>query len=125
VPRSQPALAEHQQMTAKAATVGFDWENAGQVIDKLDEELRELAAARESGAREHIEHELGVILGTVVNLARFFDIDAEQALRKANARFRRRFAYVEDHSTLPGATIDEMEKLWQQAKAQETKAAND
>jgi MazG family protein len=125
VPRSQPALAEHQQMTAKAATVGFDWENAGQVIDKLDEELRELAAARESGAREHIEHELGDILGTVVNLARFFDIDAEQALRKANARFRRRFAYVEDHSTLPGATIDDMEKLWQQAKAQETKAAND
>ena len=125
VPHGQPALAEHQQMTAKAAAVGFDWETAGQVLDKLDEELRELAAARDSGAREQIEHELGDILGTVVNLARFLDVDAEQALRKANARFRSRFGYVEEHATLPGATIDEMETLWQEAKSQETKSAND
>jgi tetrapyrrole methylase family protein/MazG family protein len=122
VPRSQPALAEHQQMTAKAAAVGFDWENAGQVLEKLEEELRELAAARESGARGEIEHEIGDILGTVVNLARFLDVDAEQALRKANGRFRRRFSHVENHVTLPGASIEEMERLWQEAKSLETQA---
>lgn len=125
VPRNQPALAECQQITSKAAGVGFDWENADQVLTKLEEELRELAAARESGAREEIEHEFGDILGTVVNLARFLNIDAEQALRKANARFRRRFDYVEKHTTLPGATVSEMEDLWQAAKAQEAKAKDD
>src|SRR5271166_2132052 len=125
VPRNQPALAECQQMTSKAAGVGFDWENTDQVLNKLEEELRELAAARESGSSREIEHEFGDIVGTVVNLARFLNVDAEQSLRKANARFRRRFEYVEKHATLPGATIDQMEELWQRAKALEAKAADD
>jgi MazG family protein len=125
VPRNQPALAECQQITTKAAAVGFDWENAGQVLNKLEEELRELAAARQASDRSEIEHEFGDILATVVNVARFLNIDSEQALRKANARFRRRFAYVENNATLPGATTGEMEELWQAAKAQETKAADD
>jgi MazG family protein len=123
VARNQPALAEHQQMTSKVAAVGFDWENANQVLEKLDEELRELAAARDSGASEQIEHEIGDVLGTIVNLARFFGVDAEQALRKANVRFRRRFSYVEDHAKLPGATIEEMEALWQEAKTREIQSA--
>ena len=112
-------------MTAKAGQVGFDWENSDQVLAKLEEELRELEVARQSGGQESIEREFGDVLGTVVNLARFLKVDAEQALRKGNAKFRRRFRYIEKHATLPGATIEEMESLWQQAKAEEAKAAND
>jgi MazG family protein len=117
VPRNLPALVEAQQISSKAAATGFDWENAGQVLDKLDEELHELAEARESGSHTAVEGELGDLLFVLVNLARFLKVDPEQALRKSNAKFRRRFRYVEDHAKLPGASIEEMEALWQEAKA--------
>jgi MazG family protein len=120
VPRNQPAVSECQQITAKASKVGFDWDNYGQVIAKLEEELKELEEVRLSGDKPKIEHEYGDVLASVVNLARFLDMDAEQALRKANGRFRTRFAYVEAHAQLPGATLDEMETLWQEAKRQPT-----
>jgi len=118
VPRSQPAVSECQQITAKAAKVGFDWDNYGQVMGKLEEELKELEEIRLSGDKQKIEHEYGDVLATVVNLARFLNVDAEQALRLANRRFRSRFAYVEANAQLPGATLDEMEALWQEAKRQ-------
>lgn len=118
VPRSQPAVSECQQITAKAAKVGFDWDHYGQVMGKLTEELQELEEVRLSGDRQKIEHEYGDVLATVVNLARFLKIDAEQALRLANRRFRSRFAYVEANAQLPGASLDEMEALWQEAKRQ-------
>src|ERR1700683_2929469 len=117
VPRNLPALVEAQQISSKAAAVGFDWENAEQVLDKLDEELDELAGAREAGSREELEGEIGDLLFVLVNLARFLKVDPEQALRKTNAKFRERFAFVESHATLPGATLPEMEALWQQAQA--------
>src|ERR1700685_67693 len=117
VPRQLPALVEAQQISSKAAAVGFDWENPGQVLDKLDEELRELAEARESGTPAALEGEIGDLLFVLVNLARFHKVDPEQALRKTNAKFRKRFAFVESRVTLPGATLGEMEALWQQAKA--------
>jgi MazG family protein len=117
VPRKLPALVEAQQISSKAAGVGFDWENPGQVLDKLDEELRELAEAREGGTPAELEGEIGDLLFVLVNLARKLRVDPEQALRKTNAKFRQRFAYVESHAALPGATLDEMEALWQQAKA--------
>jgi len=117
VPRNLPALVEAQQISSKAAGVGFDWENPGQVLEKLDEELRELAAARESQSREEMEGEIGDLLFVLVNLARFLKVDSEQALRKTNAKFRKRFAHVESRATLPGATLEEMEALWQEAKA--------
>src|SRR5271170_1361207 len=117
VPRKLPALVEAQQISSKAAAVGFDWENSGQVLDKLDEELRELAAARENGTPAEVEGEIGDLLFVLVNLARLFKVDPEQALRKTNAKFRKRFAHVEKHAALPGATLDEMEALWQEAKA--------
>src|SRR5271155_1748716 len=117
VPRGLPALVEAQQISSKAAAVGFDWENAGQGLDKLDEELHELAEARESGPPTAVEGELGDLLFVLVNLARFLKVDPEQALRKSNAKFRRRFRYVETHARLPGASIEEMEALWQEAKA--------
>jgi MazG family protein len=116
VPRNLPALIEAQQISSKAAGVGFDWENAEQVLEKLDEELNELAAAREGGSREELGGEIGDLLFVIVNLARFLKVDPEQALRKTNAKFRKRFAHVEAGVKLPGATIAEMEALWQEAK---------
>jgi MazG family protein len=117
VPRKLPALVEAQQISSKAAAVGFDWENPEQVLEKLDEELRELAQARENGTPAELEGELGDMLFVLVNLARFLKVDPEQALRKTNAKFRKRFAFVESHAALPGATLPEMEALWQEAKA--------
>jgi MazG family protein len=117
VPRKLPALVEAQQISSKAAAVGFDWENPEQVLDKLDEELRELAQARQNGTPAELEGELGDMLFVLVNLARFLKVDPEQALRKTNAKFRKRFAFVESHAALPGATLPEMEALWQEAKA--------
>jgi MazG family protein len=116
VPRNLPALIEAQQISSKAAGVGFDWENAEQVLEKLDEELDELAAAREGGSREELEGEIGDLLFVIVNLARFLKVDPEQALRKTNRKFRKRFAHVEAGVKLPGASIAEMEALWQEAK---------
>jgi MazG family protein len=117
VPRKLPALVEAQQIASKAAGVGFDWENPDHVLDKLDEELHELKQAREAGSQPELENEIGDLLFVLVNLARFMKVDPEQALRKTNAKFRRRFAHIEKHAKLPGATIAEMEALWQQAKA--------
>ena len=116
VPKALPALVEAQQLSSKAAAVGFDWDTAEQVIDKLHEELRELSESRVGGSLQEIEGELGDLLFVIVNLARFLRVDSEQALRKTNAKFRKRFGYVETHATLPGASIREMEALWQESK---------
>jgi MazG family protein len=120
VPRALPALVEAQQIASRAAGVGFDWENAGQVIEKLHEELAEFNAAE---SRDHLEDELGDMLFVLVNLARFVKVDPEQALRRTNAKFRRRFGYVEaklaeQGKQLKDSTIEEMEALWQEAKRQ-------
>ena len=117
VPRNMPALVEAQQISSKAAAVGFDWENPEQVLEKLEEELHELANARQSDAQAEVEGEVGDLLFVLVNLARFLKVDPEQALRKTNAKFRKRFGYVEQRAKLPGASIQEMEALWQEAKA--------
>ncbi|MGH9638900.1 MAG: nucleoside triphosphate pyrophosphohydrolase, partial [Bryobacteraceae bacterium] len=117
VPHNLPALMEAEKIGRKAAGIGFEWENVSGVLDKLAEEAAEVAEARDSEDREHVEHELGDLLFTVVNLARFLKVDPEQALRKTNARFRRRFAHVEqgiENST--DAPLERMEELWQEAK---------
>ena len=121
VPRALPALMEAQQITSRAAQVGFDWENPEQVLDKLHEELREFAEARRSGSPAELENELGDMLFVLVNLARFVKVDPEQALRATNAKFRQRFGYIERKLAERGkkpadATIEEMEALWQEAK---------
>ena len=121
VPRALPALVEAQQIASKAAAVGFDWENPEQVLDKLHEELAELEESRRAGHPEEIEDELGDLLFVIVNLARFLKVDPEQALRKTNAKFRRRFGYIETKLGEAGrrfedADIEEMERLWQEAK---------
>ncbi len=121
VPRSMPALVEASQIASRAAGVGFDWENTEQVIEKLHEELRELAEARRNPSHEEIEGELGDLLFVVVNIARFLKVDPEQALRRTNAKFRKRFGHIEQRLNEQGksfdqVTINEMEALWQEAK---------
>ena len=119
VPRNLPALVEAQQISSKVAHVGFDWPNTDQVMEKVHEELDELAEARKTESREEQENEIGDILFALVNVARHLKVDPEQALRRSNAKFRRRFAHVENNATLPGATLTEMEALWQEAKTRE------
>jgi MazG family protein len=121
--RSTPALIEAQEISKRAAKVGFDWPDTAQVADKIREELDELTEAHQSGDAAHIEEEFGDLLFSAVNLARFLHIDAEQALRKANAKFRRRFAHVEralaaEGKQLQNSTLDEMEAKWIEAKQQ-------
>jgi MazG family protein len=127
VPRALPALVEAQQITTRAAHVGFDWDNAGQVLEKLHEELAEFNAARrgaspEEISQEEVEDELGDMLFVLVNLARFVKVDPEQALRKTNAKFRRRFGYIERKLDEQGrspkdATLAEMDALWEESKS--------
>ncbi|MGA2130792.1 MAG: nucleoside triphosphate pyrophosphohydrolase [Bryobacteraceae bacterium] len=121
VPRALPALVEAQQITTRAAHVGFDWDNAGQVLDKLHEELAEFEAARKGDAQAEMEGELGDLLFVLVNLARFAKVDPEQALRKTNAKFRARFGYIERKlaergKTPESSTLAEMDALWEEAK---------
>jgi len=129
VVRQQPALLEATQISRKAAGAGFDWPALEPVLDKVREELDELAEARQRSSQEDLEGEVGDLLFTLVNVARFLKVDPEQALRKTNAKFRRRFSYVETELAARGRTpaqsdIEEMESLWQQAKTQESSNSN-
>jgi len=129
VPRSLPALVEAQQIASRAAGAGFDWQDVGQVVEKLHEELAELDAARRNGSPSEIEDELGDLLFVIVNIARFLNVNPEQALRATNAKFRRRFDHVERGLAAQGkipkdATIEEMEALWQDAKSQPPNTGN-
>jgi MazG family protein len=122
--RNQPALMEAAHISKKAAAAGFDWPEISGVFDKMREEIAELEQAREGASREHVEEEIGDLLFTVVNAARFLGVDPEQALRRTNAKFRSRFAHVENGLARRGkdfrqTTIEEMEELWQQAKTRE------
>ncbi|MDQ2843825.1 MAG: nucleoside triphosphate pyrophosphohydrolase [Acidobacteriota bacterium] len=121
VPRNLPALVEANEIGHKVAKVGFEWPDIGGVIQKLQEEAAELAEAQEANSHEHVEHEIGDLLFNVVNLARYLKIDPEQALRKTNARFRKRFAHIEkevasEGAALNGSSLERMEELWQEAK---------
>jgi MazG family protein len=121
IPRAQPALIEAQQISSKAARAGFDWASAGDVIAKLEEEIAEFRAAHAAGSADQMEDELGDLLFTIVNLARFAKVDPEQALRRTNAKFRQRFGHVERRlaeqgDDVRGTPIDRLEALWQEAK---------
>jgi MazG family protein len=121
VPRAQPALMEAQQIASRAAGVGFDWENSNQVIEKLHEELGEFDEAQRNASHDELENEVGDLLFVIVNLARFAKVDPEQALRRTNAKFRRRWSHIERKLAELGrtpaeSTVEEMEALWQEAK---------
>jgi tetrapyrrole methylase family protein/MazG family protein len=113
-----PALVQAEQYQKRAARVGFDWPEVKGVLDKVDEELAEVNAANNHDDRED---EIGDLLFAVVNLARWYGVDPESALRAANQRFRKRFAYIEKRArqqarSVSDLDLDEMEALWQEAK---------
>lgn len=144
---SMPSLMEAYKISSRAANVGFDWPNINGLFDKLTEETNELrhevaqypapgpnpharGVAGSSGAtvpeelRERLEDEVGDLLFVLVNIARYLSLDPESALRKTNRKFKRRFQHMEERllaagRTLPDATLEEMEKLWQEAKKSE------
>jgi MazG family protein len=124
IPKHLGALQRGQRMQEKASRVGFDWPNVGGVLDKLHEELTELAEAQRLKHDDpHVREELGDVLFTVVNLSRALGIDAETAMREANEKFYRRFAFMEERAAANGKTLsdlslDELEELWQLAKTQ-------
>lgn len=122
VPRAAPALWRAERTTEKASRVGFDWPDWKGPRQKIDEELQELDAALATGDREQIEDELGDLLFSICNLARFTKTPAEDALRKTIAKFERRFRFVEARLREQGkkpaqASLEEMDALWNQAKA--------
>jgi len=124
VPSAAPALLRAERLTEKASRIGFDWPDLAGVRSKLSEELDELDVALASKEARAIEHELGDVLFSLANLARFTATPAEDALRAANARFTRRFHAVEEGLRARGvpfgtATLAQMDALWQQAKAAE------
>lgn len=130
IPAALPALLRASRIGARAANVGFDWDEAAQVVDKADEEIAELRAAIAGGDPARIEEELGDLLFTVANAARKLGVDPESALRTANARFTRRFGAVEQRledrgRALPDASPGELEREWQAVKAQEAAGAPD
>jgi len=122
VPVHFPALLEGLKLTKKAAKVAFDWENAGQIFEKLDEEVGELKEAISKGETENAAEEIGDLLFVVMNLARHLDVEPETALKKTNRKFRQRFKFIEDElkrdgKTLEGADLKEMDDLWNKAKS--------
>jgi nucleoside triphosphate diphosphatase len=124
IPQQLGGLQRGQRMQEKAARVGFDWPGVDDILDKLSEELGELAHARRLKQDDPaVREELGDVLFTIVNLSRALGIDAEAAMRQANEKFHRRFAFMEERATADGKamtdmTLDELEDLWQLAKTQ-------
>jgi tetrapyrrole methylase family protein/MazG family protein len=119
VPKEMPALAYSQDVQSRVACVGFDWEDEEGVVDKLTEEVREFKKAEDE---EQKAKEFGDLLFTLVNIARHQGIDLEAALREANRRFYRRFAYMEELCRKRGLdfarlSFDEQNKLWEEAKS--------
>lgn len=126
VPRSFPALLEASKLGGKAAKVGFDWPDRTGLLEKVEEECREIEVEVQAGAAlEAVEGEVGDLLFTVVNLARHLKVDPELALRRSNAKFRRRFDAMEQASdgVLSNRSAAELEELWVQAKQREAVGA--
>ncbi|MBC7103237.1 MAG: nucleoside triphosphate pyrophosphohydrolase [Parvibaculum sp.] len=127
VPLALPALARAIKLQNRAARVGFDWPDTSLVIDKLNEEMLELSAeVAKGGDPDRLEDEMGDLLFVYANLARHMKVDPEAALRRANAKFRRRFGRIEEKLAAAGkrpeeSSLEEMDALWNEAKAEERK----
>lgn len=124
VPVALPALQRAARLQEKASRVGFDWERPEDVAAKVREEVGEFLAAAASGSRDQLEDELGDVLFSLVNLSRFLDLNAEEALGRACRKFSRRFRQVETQADglgrdLKDMTLKEMDELWDAAKSRE------
>lgn len=124
VPHNLPALTRAWKLQARASTVGFDWNNARLVLDKIREETEEIDEALAGGDKAAIQEEIGDLLFVIANLARHVDADPEACLNAANAKFERRFKGIEtaleaEGRTAKEASLDEMEALWQAVKKAE------
>ncbi len=121
VPEMLPALTRAQRLQEKASYTGFDWEKIEQVWEKIHEEIQELKEAQKTGNKPHIEEEIGDVIFSIVNLARFLEISAESALRKTNRKFTTRFKAVEDELKKRGkevedSNLEEMDEIWNNVK---------
>lgn len=122
VPGALPGLTQAVKLQAKASKTGFDWNDPVAVLAKIREELDEAEAEMTAGGNDALEEEIGDILFAMANLCRHLEIDPEKALRRTNAKFRKRFAHIERNiaertgKDMDSATLDEMEALWQEAK---------
>ena len=128
VPNSLPSLIKAYRIQDKARNVGFDWQKKEDVWDKVYEEIAELKAELAKEDKENSTKELGDFLFSVINAARLYKLNPDNALEHTNQKFIRRFNYVEDHSLKQGKnlkdmTLEEMDKLWDEAKAMERKNA--
>ena len=127
VPDGLPALLKARRVQEKAKRVGFDWDNIGGTLDKVEEEFKELRNAIESGSKEDIEEEFGDLLFSLVNVSRFLGIDAEDALRKTIDKFMKRFRLLEEKvkrqgdKELENHTLEELDKIWDEVKDEEAK----
>ena len=126
VPNSLPSLIKAYRIQDKARNVGFDWKEKEDVWDKVQEELDELKVELAKGDKENSTRELGDFIFSVINAARLYKLNPDNALEKTNQKFIRRFNYVEDHSLKQGKnlkdmSLEEMDKLWDEAKLQEKK----
>lgn len=121
VPNSLPALVKANRIQEKVAGVGFDWEQPEQVFEKVKEELSELQEELKQGSPDRLESEFGDVLFSMVNYARFLDINPENALERTNKKFIKRFQYLEHKAkekgkTLKEMTLAEMDVFWEEAK---------
>jgi uncharacterized protein YabN with tetrapyrrole methylase and pyrophosphatase domain len=126
IPAGAPSLTAAYRTQEKASSVGFDWPDVEGVIAKIEEELAEVkeAMTRHGGKEEELRHEIGDLLFAVTNLARYLRVDPESELRSTVRRFRSRFLHVEERLAERGktpseSTLDEMDALWNEAKAKE------
>jgi len=127
VAKAMPALARAQSISRRAALLGFEWPNIEQVWAKVEEEIGELKEAAASGDRKHTGEELGDLLFTMVNIARFLDVEAEEVLAQTVDRFTRRFHHIEARLRqadrgFDQSSIEEMDRYWAEAKALEAQA---
>ncbi|MBU3744823.1 MAG: nucleoside triphosphate pyrophosphohydrolase, partial [Sediminibacterium sp.] len=121
VPVSLPSMVKATRIQDKARQVGFEWETRADVWKKVEEEKQELLEAVENGAQQPIEEELGDLLFSLINYARFLQVDPEGALEKTNKKFIRRFQWMEEQATLAGQSLQEMsliemDALWNKSK---------
>jgi MazG family protein len=124
VPKSLPSMVKAIRLQEKSKTVGFEWENTQQVLDKVEEEMAELKEAIAAGVQDNIEDEMGDVFFSLVNFARFLQVDADKALERTNKKFIRRFTAVEAAATaqnksLLDMSLIEMDELWNEVKQNE------